>query len=255
MVADSRGPSTLVTGAGGLIGAAITRNLAARGRPLVLIDQDYDALERLAAEVADLASPVLTVRADVTSDDQVDGAVSRAIGDFEVIHACVNAAGIEGPVAPVDTLDLADVARVYDVNVLSIVRTTKSLMPHWRARGGGRIVNIASGAGMGGVAYMAAYSSSKHAVVGLTRSLALETARDHVVVNAICPGPVDSPMVNRIEEQLEALSGEHVSFRDAVPLQRYADASEIANMVTYLVHDAPDYLTGAALVIDGGLRA
>jgi meso-butanediol dehydrogenase/(S,S)-butanediol dehydrogenase/diacetyl reductase len=252
--ADSRGPATLVTGAGGLIGGAIVRSLAQRGLPLVLIDQDQGALERLAGEVATLRAPVLTVRTDVTSDDQVHEAVLSAIRTFDVVNACVNGAGIEGPVVPIDELDLAEVAHVYDVNVLSIVRITKSLIPHLRAHGGGRIVNIASGAGLGGVAYMSAYSSSKHAVVGLTRCLALETARDRIAVNTVCPGPVDSPMVDRIEAQLEAVSGAPVSFRDAVPMRRYADASEIASIVNYLVHDAPEYLTGAALVIDGGLR-
>ena len=102
---------------------------------------------------------------------------------------------------------------------------------------------------------MAAYSSSKHALVGLTRSLAREVARYGISANAVCPGCIESPMMERIEDDLAAITGVSASFADAIPAGRYATPQEVAGLVTYLALDAPPYLTGAALVIDGGLRA
>jgi NAD(P)-dependent dehydrogenase (short-subunit alcohol dehydrogenase family) len=131
----------------------------------------------------------------------------------------------------------------------------KALIPHFKAAGAGRIINIASGAGLAGSEFMAAYSSSKHALIGLTRSAARELAPYGVPVNAVCPGVIESPMMDRIERSLEGLTGRVSSFESAVPMGRYAQPAEVANLVTYLAIDAPLYLTGAALVIDGALRA
>lgn len=231
-----------MTGAGGAIGASVAGELARRGRRLVLVDSDASAL----GAVAEHGVPM---QADLTSDEEVSELVRRTVAEVGVPTACVNAAGIEGPVAPVEELALEEVARVYDVNVFAIFRTLRALLPHFKRHGSGRVVNIASGAGLGGVAYMSAYSSSKHAVVGITRSVAAEVAADNVSVNAVCPGCVESPMMARIEGRLAA------SFRDAIPMRRYAEPSEVAGIVAYLICDAPPYLTGASLVVDGGLRA
>jgi meso-butanediol dehydrogenase / (S,S)-butanediol dehydrogenase / diacetyl reductase len=253
--AEPSGSVTLVTGAAGQIGAAVARGLARRGRALVLVDCDSAALHSLAEAISPDAARVVAIEADVTSEQDVRAAVQRAVDEVGVPTACVNAAGAEGPICPLEDLDLTDVARLYDVNVFSIFRVTKELLPLLKQRGEGRIVNVASGAGMGGVAFMSAYSSSKHAVVGITRSLAAEVARDGVSVNAVCPGCVESPMMDRIEERLAAVTGAAASFRDGIPIRRYADADEIANVIAYLVCDAPPYLTGTTLVVDGALRA
>jgi 3-oxoacyl-[acyl-carrier protein] reductase len=215
----------IVTGASGQIGSAIAGELERRGLRLA----------RFAA--------------DVTSDAAVDDAVARIVAELGVPVACVNTAGVEGIVAPLEEIPLADVQRVFDVNVFGIFRTSRALLPHFKARGSGRIVNIASGAGLGGVPKLSAYAASKHAVIGLTRSLAIEAAADGVSVNAVCPGCVESPMMERIEDALGA------DFRGAIPMHRYAEADEVASLVAYLVCDAPPYLTGATLSVDGGLRA
>ena len=246
---------TLVTGAAGRIGSAIAGELLRRGQAVVLTDRDGPAVEAaLGDALAQSAGRAALVPADLSFEAEVENVVRHALDAFGRIDACVNGAGTEGPIGPTEQLDLDDVRRVYDVNVFAVLRVLKQVLPHLKAQQRGRIVNIASGAGLGGVAYLAAYSSSKHAVVGLTRSLALEVAADNISVNAVCPGCVESQMMDRIETSLGALTGEGVSFRDAIPMRRFADADEVANVVGYLVCDAPLYVTGSMLVIDGGLR-
>ena len=154
------------------------------------------------------------------------------------------------------TGEWGDRANYFDVNVFGTFRVTKEVIRHFKEQGGGgRIVNIASGAGLAGNPYMAPYSASKHAVVGFTRSIAGEVAKDGISVNAVCPGCVESPMINRITDNLSVCTGLPVSFVEDIPLGRYARPDEIGNVVAYLVVDAPLYLTGTTIVIDGGLRS
>jgi NAD(P)-dependent dehydrogenase (short-subunit alcohol dehydrogenase family) len=171
------------------------------------------------------------------------------------LDGVVNNAGIEGPLGPIEEIAIADVRRVFDVNVFGLLAVIQAVLPHFRSQRSGRIVNIASGAGLAGSGHMTPYSASKHAVVGITRSVAAEAGAAGIAVNAVCPGCVDSPMMGRIEERLSALKGEPVSFAPSVPMGRYARPDEVAELVAYLALEAPDYITGAALVIDGGLRA
>ena len=192
---------------------------------------------------------------DLRDQGEVDALVHVAIETFGGVDAVVNAAGSEGPVVPTEELSADDLAELYDVNVFGPFRLLKAVLPHFKERRSGRIVNVASGAGLAGTEYMTAYSSSKHALVGLTRSLAREVARHGISANAVCPGCIESPMMARIERELAGITGVAASFVDAVPAGRYAAPGEVAGLVTFLALDAPAYLTGAALVIDGGLRA
>jgi NAD(P)-dependent dehydrogenase (short-subunit alcohol dehydrogenase family) len=237
----------LVAGAAGQLGAVIVDTLRTRGATLVLADIDSTALERV--RDGDLA-----VTTDLRDGGQVEALVGRAIDDYGAVDAVVNGAGVEGPIAPLEGISTEELVDLYDVNVFGPFRLLKALLPHFKERQQGRIVNVASGAGLAGTEYMTAYSSSKHALVGLTRSLAREVARDHIAVNAVCPGCVESPMMTRIEHEMERFGGEG-SFVDAIPARRYATAREVAETVAFLALDAPPYLTGAAIVIDGALRA
>ena len=238
------GPTVLVTGAAGHLGRAITADLEQRGAELALSD----------VGAANLGGD-FGFATDLTDQGAVDTMVEAVIARFGQIDACVNAAGIEGRMAPVDELTQEEVLAVYEVNVFALFRVAKALLPHFKSRGAGRIVNIASGGGLAGMEFAAPYSSSKHAVVGLSRSLAREVAPHGIAVNAVCPGFVESPMVDRIGHGLHALTGQPPNFDPSVPMNRFADPAEIASVVAYLVLDAPAYLTGSALVIDGGLRA
>lgn len=238
----------LVAGAGGYLGGAIVEALRGRGATLVLTDVDPDRLERVRG--GDLA-----VAAELRDGEQVEALVRCALDAFEGVDAVVNGAGVEGPLAPLEDVSAEELVALYDVNVFGPFRLLKALLPNFKARRQGRIVNLASGAGLAGTEYAAAYSSSKHALVGLTRSLAREVARYGISANAVCPGCIDSPMMKRIERGLESIAGVPASFVNAIPAGRYAAPGEVAGLVSYLALDAPPYLTGAALLVDGAMRA
>jgi NAD(P)-dependent dehydrogenase (short-subunit alcohol dehydrogenase family) len=249
------GPVVLVTGAAGRLGTAIAGGLAARGARLVLVDRDHGALQRAIASLGPGADAE-PLTADVADPGAPDAAVGRALERFGRLDALVNNAGIEGPIARAEDVPLEDARAVLEVNVLGVLSFSAAALRHFRAARAGRIVNLASGAGLGGTAMMAVYSASKHAVVGLTRSIAQEAAGDGVTVNAVCPGCVDSPMMGRIETRLGELAGTGpVSFLSAIPLGRYCDPDEVASTVAWLALEAPRYITGSAIVIDGGLRS
>lgn len=247
--------TVLVTGAGGHLGGAIARSLAGRGAALVLVDRDADGLGRTVAGLP-VEGPVVPVVAEVTDPAAPDRALAAAIDRFGRLDALVNNAGIEGPIGPAEEIALDDLRRVLEVNVVAVLAFSAAAVRHFRGRGEGRIVNVASGAGLAGTGFMAAYSASKHAVVGLTRSMAQETAEAGIPVNAVCPGCIESPMMGRIEARLgELAGGGPASFVGSIPMRRYADPAEVGETVAWLALEAPRYVTGTAIVIDGGLRA
>lgn len=243
----------MVTGAGGYLGRAIVDALAARGAALALVDNVPERLAVVRDRLDDARSTA--VIADVTASGAGEAALTQTIRAFGRLDVVVNAAGVEGPIGPIETISLADVRRVFDVNVFGLLTMSQAALRHFKLVRRGRIVNVASGAGLSGTGSMASYSASKHAVVGLTRSIAQEVAANGITVNAVCPGCIESPMMERIESGLSNLAGQAVSFVDAIPMRRYAHPAEVGETVAYLALEAPEYITGTTLVIDGGLRA
>jgi NAD(P)-dependent dehydrogenase (short-subunit alcohol dehydrogenase family) len=244
----------VVTGAAGTIGAAIAQTLAARGAQVALTDVDPQRLDTVAAGLREDGYDLLMEPVDMRASAQVSAFVERVAEELGTIDACVLAAGIEGRVAAAEDVTDEELAAVFDVNVYSMFRVLRSLLPIMRAQRRGRVVAIASGAGTGGAPFLAAYGASKHAVVGLTRAVALEEARSGISVNAVCPGMVESPMMRRIDERLVQLNEVSTAGPAGVPMARYADPSEVAELVTFLALSAPIYITGAVIPIDGGLR-
>ena len=248
-------PVVVVTGAAGRLGSAIADALGDRSARLVLVDVSADALDAQVAELRHRAEATAVV-ADATALAAPRLAFDAAIDHFGRVDGLVNNAGIEGPIARLEDLDPDEVRRLFEVNVFALLAFSAEAVRRFRGQGSGRIVNMASGAGLAGSAMMAGYSASKHAVVGLTRSLAGEVAEAGIQVNAVCPGCVDSPMMERIEARLGQLAGTGpASFVSAIPAGRYCDPAEVGQLVAWLALEAPDYINGSTQVIDGALRA
>ena len=233
------GRRALVTGAGSGIGAAVARALAREGAQVTLADADAAAVEAVAADFG--GTPLVL---DVREEEQVAPAVARA-------DVLVNVAGIGSTTSAPDT-PLSVWEDVFAVNARGTFLCCKHAIPGMVARGGGSIVNIASVAALVGLRNRAAYSASKGAVVALTRALAVDHVADNVRVNAVCPGTVDSPWVRRLVEEVgESLD----ALRARQPMGRLGTPDEIAAAVLYLASDDAAFVTGTALVIDGGLTA
>jgi NAD(P)-dependent dehydrogenase (short-subunit alcohol dehydrogenase family) len=230
------GLAAIVTGGAKGIGLAIARRLAADGATIALIGRDVAALERAASELG-----ARHAVADVTDHEAFSGAIAT-LGACDIL---VNNAGAAVS-KPFAKHAMGDFHAMLAVNLLSAVTACQAVLPGMRARGFGRIVNIASTAGLKGYAYVTAYAAAKHALVGFTRSLALETVKDGITVNAVCPGFTDTDMLSSVPE----------SIRDRllarVPLGRFAHPDEIAHAVAYVAGDG-GYMTGTCLDINGGL--
>jgi 2-keto-3-deoxy-L-fuconate dehydrogenase len=242
-MSDARftGKRALVTGAGSGIGAAIARALHAEGANVVLADRAGDRVEQMATE---LGSGAESLELDVRDED----AVAAATPGLDVL---ANIAGIGSTTTAPDTaLDVWE--DVFAVNARGTFLCCKHAIPSMVERGGGAIVNMSSVAALVGLRNRAAYSASKGAVLSLTRALAIDHIDDHVRVNAVCPGTVDSPWVRRlVEEAGESLD----ALRARQPMGRLGRPEEIAEAVLYLASDQAAFVTGTAFVIDGGLTA
>jgi 3-hydroxybutyrate dehydrogenase len=248
MTDDLRGRHALVTGGGSGIGAAVAEALAGAGARLTLLGRDRERLEARARSLPDAAAVVC----DVTEEEGVARACEQA-GPVDVL---VNNAGVAMS-APLARTTLADFRRLLDVNVVAAFLCCRALVPGMRERGFGRVVNLASIAGLRGAPYISAYTASKHALVGLTRSLARELVRDGVTVNAVCPAYTETAILEQAVRGVSAATGRSpADARSAilaeVRQQRAVTAAEVASAVLWLCLPTQAAVTGEALVISGG---
>lgn len=249
------GRTALITGAAGEIGRATALEMAARGARIVAVDRDEDALADVAIALG--AACLATVAADVTDEDQVRHYVAVAREAGGRIDIVFNNAGIEGRVHRVPDYPAEMFRRVLDVNVTGVFLGMKHAIPVMAAQRGGAIVNTSSVGGLVGMAGMAAYVASKHAVVGLTRTAAAEWAAHGIRVNSVNPGPIEGRMMGAITDGLRPGAGDETAARIAAgtPSRRYGTAEEVADVVAFLASDDARHINGVALPVDGGLSA
>jgi len=252
------GRVAVVTGGGRGIGAAICRSLAAEGAAVVVADRDLAAAQAVEGAIKDEGGRALAVEADVTNRADVARMATAAVDTFGQIDILVNNAGITS-IYPFTEIPEEDWERVMAVNAKGPFLCCQLVAPHMIARGSGRIVNVASQAGITGQANMAHYVASKFAVVGLTQSLALELGPHRITVNAVCPGDVVTDMhvqVSRALSTLKGLTREELVAQaiQRCPLGRLETPQDVANAVLFLASDAAGFITGEALNVSGGLE-
>lgn len=256
MLKGIEGRTAVVTGAAGGIGSATVRRLHAEGANVVAVDLDEAGVRALADE---LGERVLPVRADVTSPADTEAFFAAAVDRFGSVDLFHANAGVESSVRTVADFDLADFEKVFAVNVRSAFLGSSAAMRRMIAQGtGGSIVFTASIAGLKGDPGVSVYVASKHAVIGLARSLMKESGPLGIRVNVVAPGPVDTRMMRPLEKGLAALSGLdaagfQAALSTAIPLGRYATADEVAATVAWLLSDEVPYLNGEVVTVGGGL--
>jgi 3-hydroxybutyrate dehydrogenase len=256
MEGELTGRRAVITGGGRGIGAAVAEALVSRGAAVVVSARSTDEIEAVAAGLREQGGQAWAVGCDVSDPEQISALAREASEKMGGVDILVNNAGIARS-APLKSLTLDEWNRILTVNATGVFLCTQAVLPQMVERGWGRVVNIASIAGKMGAPYIAAYSASKHAVIGFTRSVAMEVATTGVTVNAVCPGYVDTPMTEASVSNIVAKTGHPAeavmkNLRSMSPQNRLMEPEEVAYMVAGLCDERSRGVTGQALVLDGG---
>ena len=241
----------LITGGISGIGRAAALAFAKQGDTVVVAGRRETEGKALEAELKALGSDALFIQTDVRLDAEVAALVDQTVARFGRIDAAVNAAGTEGQPGPITQQTAQSYAATFDTNVLGTLLSLKHEIRVMQAQGSGNIVNVSSTFGQRGGAYASVYAASKHAVEGLTRSAALETAGSGIRVNAVAPGATQTDMLDRFTGNETNKAG----LLSAVPMKRAGHVEELAGAIVFLASDQAGYMTGQVLGVDGGKLA
>jgi NAD(P)-dependent dehydrogenase (short-subunit alcohol dehydrogenase family) len=247
------GKVALVTGAASGIGRATALAFGRAGACVVVADNSVDGGHMTAALIVEAGGKALFVKTNVTNAAEVEALVEKAVAHYGRIDAAVNGAGVEEEFLPMAEGEDEQFDRIMNVNVKGVWLCMKSqLRQMLKQEGGGVIVNVADAGGLVAVPHHAIYAASKHAVIGLTRTAAVEYAKSGIRVNSVCPGAVKTPMLARM---LEREPGREKKLKAAHPMGRLADPAEVAGAALWLCSEQASFVTGHQLAIDGGLTA
>lgn len=246
------GKICLVTGAAGGIGLAAAQALASVGARLMLSDVDATRLAKVVADFHALGLDARSQACNVTDAASVQALIAHTVAEFGRLDCAVNNAGVETTNAKLAEHDDAEFDRAIAVNLKGAYLCMKHELRQMLAQGGGVIVNVASVAGLGGAPTLAGYSASKHGVMGLTRSVAIEYAKRGIRVNAVCPSYTNTDMVQRMLDGKPALREALVN---ASPMKRLGEPEEIGLAIAWLCGEESSFVNGQGLALDGGLTA
>lgn len=242
------GKVALLTGAASGIGRATAHLFADEGARLAIADINAEGVQSVAKEINDAGGEAVAWTLDVSDLASIKTVVSEVIEKFGRLDILGNIAGMSAR-APMDEPNYEDIwAKTFAVNLTGQVRLIRECLPHLQREGEGRIINVASTEGFGATAGGSPYTASKHGVIGLTRSLAVELGSKGVTVNCVCPGPIHTGMTAGIPEDKKTKFA-----RRRVPLRRYGEPEEIAHGILNLAIPGASYINGHALVVDGGM--
>lgn len=244
-------PVILITGALTGIGRATSIAFAREGARLVVSGRREAEGQSLAKELRELGAEAEFVKADVRKEEDVRNLVDKTITRFGRLDVAVNNAGTEGQPGPLTEQSAETYASTFDTNVLGVVLSLKHELRAMYAQKHGSIINVSSVAGQRGFPGASVYVASKHAVEGLTKSAALEAAPAGIRINAVAPGPIETPMLNRFVGS----EANKTQFLQHIPLRRAGEASEVAETILFLASDKAPYVTGQSFAVDGGKLA
>ncbi len=247
------GKVAVITGAASGIGRATAIRFAGEGASVVIADLNQEGGESAARACKENGGNAVFQKTDVSVGEDVKGAVDRAVGEFGKLDTIFNNAGLGGAIGAIDEITFENWDMTMAILLRAVFAGMKYAVPEMRKTGGGSIISTASVAGLRGGAGPHAYSAAKAAVINLTRSVALEVGKDRIRVNCICPGGINTPLINARLPGGEETAAQFLALIQPIP--RAGRPDDIANMALYLASDEAEWVTGAAMVVDGGMTA
>lgn len=247
------GKVAVVTGAASGFGEAISQRFAAEGAAVVVADMNADGAAKVSDGIIDGGGRAVAITADVTQADDAEAMVQAAVSGFGGLDILVNNAGVPQRINRFQDVDAETVAKIFNVNVMSWLHTTKAALPHLEARGGGSIVNTASVAGLRPRPGAGWYNASKAAACSLTLTMAAELGPKNIRVNALCPVAAETPLFKDVVGEITEETRNR--FLEGIPLGRLATPDDVAGAAVYLASEEGAFLNGVLLPIDGGRTA